>query len=178
MGTSNSLAWTSVILSLIVATIAILLGLHLCWERHARNGELPAADRKHFLLQDLRRGFGIALMAFLAIGVYVGSRLPTFVVEPRNPGVRGTVESAAGAIVQAALETHPNRRFLAVWMGVFASVVLLLGLALIDWLSTRRYAQRLRREMHRERLEILRETMQHSKSAEDGLANGRSIESL
>jgi hypothetical protein len=173
VGNSNSLAWTSLALSIAVATIALLLGLRLWWERRTRGGELPAADRKHFLLQDLRRGFGIVLMAYLAFGVYVGSRLPTFVSEPR---AGGSVDSAAGAVVQAGLETHPNRRFLAVWLGVFASVVLLLGLALIDWISTRRYAERHRREMNRERLEILRETVRHSQSADGELGNGRSME--
>lgn len=177
MGKLDSLGWTSLTLSVAVATIAVLLGLRLWWERKTRDDELPAADRKHFLLQDLRRGLGIALMTSLAIGVYVGSRLPTFVVEPVDPRLRGSAVTVAGALVQSALETHPNRRFLAVWMGVFASVVLLLGLALIDWISTRRYAERHRRAMNRERLELLRETIRLSHSREDDLGNGRHPES-
>jgi hypothetical protein len=177
MGKLDSLGCTSLILSVAVAMIAALLGLRLWWEHKTRDDQLPAPDRKHFLLQDLRRGLGIALMAFLALGVYAGSRLPTFVVEPGDPRLRGPAATVAGAVVQSALETHPNRRFLAVWMGVFASVVLLLGLALIDWISTRRYAERHRREMSRERLEILRETIRQTHSREDGLGNGRRLES-
>jgi hypothetical protein len=173
MGKSDVLGWTSIILAFAVATIAALLAVRLRWECQTRDDELDPADRKHFVLQDLRRGFGIALMALLAVGIYVGSRLPTFVVEPVSPRLPGVAVTAAGALVQSALETHPNRRFLAVWMGVFASVVVLLGLAMLDWISTRRYAVRHRREMNRQRLELLRETIRHSRAREDGLGNGR-----
>jgi hypothetical protein len=178
MGNTNSLDWMSLTLSIAVGSIALLLALRVWWERKTRDDELPAVDRKHFFVQDLRRGFGIVLMALLACGVYIGSRLPIFVAVPRDSRLRGSADSVAGALIQAALETHPNRRFLAVWMGVFGSIVLLLGLAMIDWISTRRYAQRHRREMDRERFEILRDTIRHAHAAEDGMANGRSMESI
>jgi hypothetical protein len=170
VGSLNSLAWTSLALAAVVAMCALLLGLGLWWERRTRDGSLPDADRRHFLLQDLRRAFGILLMGYLALGVYVGSRLPLFVLEPKDPGDAGPVDVAAGAVIAPALEAHPNRRFLAIWLGVFTSIVLLLGLAMIDWMSTRRYAQRHRREMNQERLEILRETFRHSQAAEDARA--------
>lgn len=174
MGPSNSLAWTSLALSLFVAAVAALLGLHLWWERRTRDDRLADADRRHFLYQDLRRGFGLVLMAALAVGIYVGSRMATFAVVRRDTGLRDTVDVAAGAIIQAALETHPNRRFVGVWLGVFGSTVLLLALALLDWIATRRYARRHRVAILRERLEILRETLRHADTNGDGLADGRS----
>lgn len=174
MGPPITLAWTSLALSLLVATIAALLGLRLWWERRTRDDGLPDADRRHFLYQDLRRGLGILLMASLAAGVYVGSRMPTFAVEPRDPRLRESADAAAGAIVQAALVTHPNRQFVAVWLGIFGSTVLLLGLAMIDWIATRRYAHRHRQAIQHERLEILRDTLRHADTNGDGLADGRS----
>jgi hypothetical protein len=105
-------------------------------------------------------------MAYLALGIYVGSRLPTVIVKPEEPREFGPVEFTAGAAIVPALEVHPNRQFLVIWLAVFASVVLLLGLAIIDWTSTRRYADRHRRRMHEERLEILRDTMRPSQAAE------------
>lgn len=170
MGLSNSLAWASLTLSVAVGTVALLLGLRLLSERRNRTDELSVADRKHFLIQDLRRGLGIMLMAFLAVGVYAGSRLPTFVDEAGKADVKAGAGADAAHVVRDA---HPNNVFLAVWLGVFTSVVLLLGLALIDWISTRRYAQRHRREMNRERIDILRETLRHVEPADDGLGNGR-----
>ena len=167
----DSLAWTSLGLAAVIAICTLLLGLRLWWERRTRQAGLTDPDRRHFLLQDLRRAVGILLMAYLAPGIYIGSRLPPLVVEPKEPREFGPVEFTAGAAIVAAQEAHPNRRFLLIWLAVFASVALLLGLAVIDWISTRRYADRQRRAMNQERLEILRETMRHSRAAEDGRAS-------
>jgi hypothetical protein len=167
----DSLAWTSLALAAVIAICALLLGVRLWWERRTREGGLTDLDRRHFLLQDLRRAVGILFMAYLALGIYVGSRLPTFVMEPKEPREFGPVEFTAGAAMVPALEAHPNRQFLVIWLAVFASVVLLLGLAMIDWISTRRYADRQRRMMNQERLEILRETIRQSQPTEDGRAN-------
>ncbi len=145
------LASTSLALALLIAFCAILLGVHLWWERGRRESDLPDIDRKHFFHQDLRRALGILLMVLLAAGVYVGSRLPTRIIESPS-------------------EAHPNRLFLAVWMAVFASIILLLGLAVVDWISTRRYARRLRLAMNQERIEILRETFRRHDSARNGSA--------
>ena len=168
MGKSDSLGWTSLTLSIAVATIALLLGLRLWWERRIARRRTPSRRSKAFPPSGLAAWTRHRPDDFLAFGVYVGSRLPIFVVEPVDPASEVRGDGGRGA-VQSALETHPNRRFLAVWMGVFASVVLLLGLALIDWISTRRYAERHRRAMNRERLEILRETIRLSHTREDGL---------
>ena len=161
MDQSSSLGWTSLVLAIVVGLIAALLGLRLWWERADRDPNLPAADRKHFNIQDLRRAIGISLMAFVAFGVYAGSRLPTRVVSP------------APAQGETAMESHPNRHFLALWLGVLAAVVMLLALAMIDWISTRQYARRHRRELDRERFEILRDTLHQPGPGDDGLGNGR-----
>ena len=175
MGPPSSLeAWISLALSLFIASVASLLGLHLWWERRTRDDGLPAMDQKHYLYQDLRRGLGIALMVSLAAGVYVGARMSPFVVEPRDPGLRTSADLAAGAVIQAALETHPNRRFVAVWLGIFGSTVLLLGLAMMDWIATRRYARRHRQAIHQERLKIFRETLRHADTDMNGPADGHS----
>jgi hypothetical protein len=147
------LAWTSLALAVFIGISAFALVAHLWWERGKRESDLQVVERKHFLLQDLRRTFGILLMVLLAAGVYVGSRLPT-------------------SVTISALETRPNRHFLAVWLAVFASIILLLGLAVIDLISTRRYALRRRQAMNQERVDLLRETLRQARSAEDGQANG------
>jgi lysylphosphatidylglycerol synthetase-like protein (DUF2156 family) len=155
VGNANSLAWTSLVLAVVVATVALLLGLLLWWDRRTREPDLTAHDQKHFYLQDLRRALGIVVLGLLAVGVYVGSRLPTFV-------------AGAASTDHPARARHPNHAFLAVWLGVFAFIVLLLGLAMIDWISTRRYAQRRRREIHRERIEILRDAIRDSHASGNG----------
>lgn len=174
MANPNSLGWASLLLAIAVATIATLLALGLWRERRTRQAGLSDVDRKHYLVQDLRRGVGILLMALLAPGLYIGSRLPTFVLDPGDAGPVRPAEAAAGALVVTALRMHPNRQFLAVWLGVFGSIVALLALALIDWMSTRRFAGRQRREMDRERIEILVETLRYTRPGGDGLANGQS----
>src|SRR6478609_3671258 len=122
----DSLTWTSTALAAMIGICALLLGLRLWWERRTREGRLPDPDRRYFLLQDLRRAVGIVLMAYLALGIYVGSRLPTVIVKPEEPREFGPVEFTAGAAIVPALEVHPNRQFLVIWLAVFASVVLLL----------------------------------------------------
>lgn len=163
MGNANSLAWTSLALALGVSSIAVILGLLLWRERTTRDPGLGDEDRKHFLLQDIRRGFGLVLMALVAAGVYAGSRMPTFVIEPGDPT----------HLVKAARHAHPNRLFLAVWLAVFGSTVILLGLAMMDWIATRRYARRHREAINDERLELLRDTLRHPDSRENGQANSQ-----
>ena len=170
MAKPDSLAWSSVALASAIALCAVLLGLRLWWERRTREEDLAAPDQKHFMLQDLRRAIGIGLMALLALGVYYGSRLPTVEIEPMNPGAGGSLDSAAGDVILPALEVHPDRRFLAVWLAVFVGIVLLLVLAMIDWFSTRRYARRHRDAMSQARLDILRETLSRHESDRNGSA--------
>ena len=63
-----------------------------------------------------------------------------------------------GDRIPLASAVRPNRRFLVLWLAVFAIVAAVLGLALIDWISTRRYARRQRDAMIREKVDLLRET--------------------
>ena len=144
----------SLALAIFIAGCALLLGVHLWWDRGRRAHGLSASEQAHFRMQDIRRSFGILLMFLLAAGIYVGSRLPT-------------------RVIVSAHEAHPNRRFLALWLAVFASVMLLLGLAIIDWISTRRYARRQRDAMQQERVQLLGDAIRHSKPPGDGKANGQ-----
>ena len=149
------LASTSLCSALLIAFCGDPAGRPPGRERGRRESDLPDIDRKHFFHQDLRRALGILfLMVLLAAGVYVGSRLPTRIIESPS-------------------EAHPNRLFLAVSMAVFASIILLLGLAVVDWISTRRYARRLRLAMNQERIEILRETFRRHDSARNGIGGKR-----
>lgn len=149
MGGSDSLAWTSLALALAVVAIAALLGLRVWWERRTRDPGLSEPDRRHFRNQDLRRGFGVALLTFLALGVYVGSRLPAVlnVMVPPRPGP----------------ERHANPLFLALWLAVSAAVIAALVLALVDWSATQNYARRHRREIDRQRAEVLREAIRQAR---------------
>jgi hypothetical protein len=167
MPKTDSLAWTSLALSAVIVLCALLLGIRQWWEHRTRDTGLAEPERTYFFRQDFRRAVGIILMGMLALGVYVGSRLPTFVTEPRPPAEH-SVDPAVGAAIPPAVGVHPSRRFLAVWLAVFAIIVLLLGLAMIDWISTRRYARRQRRAMSLERLDILRETFRRPDPAQNG----------
>jgi membrane protein implicated in regulation of membrane protease activity len=129
---SNQLGLSSLVLSIAVASIAVALGLRQWYERRVREADLGEDDRNYFVRQDLRRVFGVVVLLILAIGVLIGSR---------------TAPQIAG---------HANLQFVAIWLVEFALIFLVLALALLDWLATRRYAQRQRRSMARERDEVLR----------------------
>jgi hypothetical protein len=147
------LAWPSLALSVFIGICALALAAHLLWERSRRGSPLPAVDRKHFLLQDLRRSVGIALMVLLGAGIYLGARQPL-------------------RVIVSATERHPNRRFLLIWLAVFATLIVLLGLAIIDWIATRRYAHRHREALNLERIKLLGDIIRRAQAAEDGQANG------
>jgi hypothetical protein len=72
-------------------------------------------------------------MLFLALGVYFGSRIP--------------IAAARG----------PNPAFIEAWLTIIALLVVLLVLALLDWVATRSYARRQRRFMARQRHQLLRD---------------------
>jgi hypothetical protein len=113
---------------------ATLLLAWLWRERRGRAVDGPE-DLKHFVNQDLRRLAGVIVMYLLAVGVYVGSRLPSRV---------------AG---------RPNLRYVATWGGILGLVAVLLALAMLDWSATRRYATRHRKAITEEGLEILRDEL-------------------
>ena len=103
--------------------------------RRQRPSELSEEDRAHFVSQEIRRSVVATAMFLLAVGIYFGSR-----IETKRDG-------------------RPNAWFIAIWLAVFALVIVLLTLALVDWVSTRRYARRQRQTILREGLQILGEEL-------------------
>jgi len=126
---------SSLILSLGVSVVAAGL---LVWHRvdlSKREVDLCPEDATYFWRQDVRRVFVVILLILLAIGIYFGSR------------------------IDHRLNGKPNPRFLVTWLAVFWLVIILTVTAMIDWLATRRYARRHRKELVREGLLILRDEM-------------------
>ncbi|MCA1686002.1 MAG: hypothetical protein LC745_08470 [Planctomycetia bacterium] len=124
--------------SILAAGLAVVVVALLYWQRTERRGRgttLSDEDRSHFDHQDIRRRVVAGVMSLLALGVYLGSRTP-----PHRDG-------------------RPNKPFFIIWLGVFALVLPLLILAMLDWLATRDYARRHRRVIVREGMEILRDEM-------------------
>ncbi len=76
---SGDLASTSLMVSMIVAGVAIALGLVQWSEFRNRDDDLTEADARDFLRRDWRRGVGVVLMLLLALGNYVGSRIPPLI---------------------------------------------------------------------------------------------------
>jgi hypothetical protein len=122
----------SLVLSSSVVLIAVLLGWKEWSDRRGRNSDLSPEDARHFGHQDTRRALGIAVLGLLAVGLFVGSRVPPKLGNKTNP------------------------QFLGIWLGVFLLILFLLGLAMIDWLAIRVFARRHRNQILRERIELLK----------------------
>ena len=150
MPPAQQTAAVSLAISIGVTFIAVALGLRQWHERRQRETDLSGLDASHFVRQDLRRGLGVVVMLLLAVGLSAGSRL-----DPRLGG-------------------KANPVFVDVWLGVFLLILILLGLAVLDWVATRLYARRHRRAMARERLEILRDEVKLHRQLDtgDGLSDG------
>ncbi len=125
-------------LSLGIGMIALFLGLSQWYEWRARDPDLPEKDRSHYRRQDLRRTAGVVLLIWLAIEIWAGSRIPH------------------------RLAQRPNPSFLFIWLGVGIKLIILLSLAMLDLLYTRRYARRQRRSMTLERLRLIRDARRQS----------------
>jgi hypothetical protein len=139
----------SLVLSAAVVLIAGFLGVRQFFDRRSREPDLSEADARHFVRQDVRRALGVGVMLLLAVGLVIGSRL-----EPRIAG-------------------RTNPRFVQVWLGVFFLIFVLLILAMLDWIATRVYARRHRREIFDERIEILRDEFRRRADRDSGKGNGR-----
>lgn len=133
----EDLASASLLISAGITLIAAFLGLRQWYEWRARERDLSDRDRSYFVRQDVRRGLGVAVMLILAAGLYFGSRIP----------------SKVGG--------HANMNFVHVWLAISGLILVMLGLALIDWISTRLYARRQHRSLASERRRILRETLRN-----------------
>lgn len=130
----QDLASASLLLSSGITLIAAFLGLRQWYEWRARDA-LNDRDRNYFFRQDVRRGLGVVVMLMLAASLYFGSRIP--------PKVAG----------------QANLTFVQVWLAIGALIIVMLGLALLDWISTRLYARRHHRDLVTERRRILREAL-------------------
>jgi len=130
----------SMVLSTFVLLVAALLAWHERRDRGQRSADLSPEDAEHFARQDGRRGFGLVILVILAVALVVGSRMPA--------------RAGAGA----------NPQFVELWLGVFALILTLLWLALADWVALRRFAGRHRKEIFRERIDLLRRDLQARKS--------------
>ncbi len=140
----------SVVLAAFVLVVAALLTWRESAERRSRTDDLSPDDGDHFARQDRRRDFGICVLGTLAAGLVIGSRL-----EPRaGPGVVGVVGVGI------------NPEFVTIWLGVVILLFLLIALAFRDWVALRRYAFRHRKEILRERIEILQDEIRRRKADE------------
>lgn len=119
------------VLAAMTGGVAAALGAWQWVEHRRRSPDIPAWDRRHFRSQNLRRCTGSLLMLLLAIGLALGNALEPNVGKKVNP------------------------TFLQVWIVVGVLLITLLGLALSDWLANRAYAQRVRRELERERIALM-----------------------
>jgi hypothetical protein len=115
-----------------VIVVAALLAVRQWYERRHRETGLSDADARHFARQDFRRAVVGVVLVLLALGVAVGSQLKHLV---------------AG---------RPNAWFLGVWLAVIGLILVVVWLALLDWIGTWLYARRHRRALIRERIEFLR----------------------
>lgn len=146
----TDIATASLVLSSIVLLLAMVLGWREWRDRLDRGEELSPEDTRHFALQDGRRLLGILVMVLLAVGLLVGSRIPTRLGNKANP------------------------QFLGIWFGVFLLIFVLLTLAMVDWIALRKFARRHRKEILRERVEILTEEKRRREALrEQGNANGK-----
>jgi hypothetical protein len=145
-------AFYGLLLAVSVLGVALALG-GWQWAAHRGHPNASAEDEAtHFARQNLRRSAGAAIMTLLAALIFVGSRI-------EHLGVNG----------------RPNPAFIVIWLTTFALVVLLLILALIDWVSIQRYARRQRSAIVREGLETLQDELRRQhRGAADG--NGRATE--
>jgi UDP-N-acetylmuramyl pentapeptide phosphotransferase/UDP-N-acetylglucosamine-1-phosphate transferase len=144
----KDIATASLVLSSFVLLVAALLGWREWVDRRDRSPELSPEDARHFGHQDRRRTLGLVVLAALAVGLVVGSRIPHKIGNQTNP------------------------QFLGIWFGVFLLISLLLFLAMIDWLALRIFARRHRSQILRERIEILKEEAARRKGLKAADGNG------
>lgn len=135
-------------LALGILLIAAFLGLRQWYERRARDLDLSVADRAHFMRQDARRGLGVAVLLAIAALAAATARLAPKVGGKGNPA------------------------FAELWLIILALIIVLLTLALIDWLATRAYARRHRQEMIRESFRGIRQEERNLTPGDDELTRG------
>ena len=114
-----------------VVAVAAYFAVRQWLDRRRRDPGLSPEDADHYARQDVRRWAGSVIMALLAVGLVVGTR----------------IDIRAG---------RPQRQlFSAVWLAEVVLLLVLPALALADWLATRRYARRHREALADERARVL-----------------------
>jgi hypothetical protein len=127
MPPANPLGFPSLVLSLLILSAAVFLEIRLRIDRRRREAAPSRADTEYYARQDVRRRRGILLMALIGLACSVG-----FWINPRA----GRDEA---------------RLVFATWVVIGALLVIMLGLALLDWAATFAYARRQRRQLAQER---------------------------
>lgn len=122
-------------LSAVLAVVVLLVAFGLTWrqrsERARRPPDVSESDRRYHRRQDRRRFRGAVVLALIGLGI----------------GVGGRINVRAGKDDRLA--------FLLIWGAVFLLLLQLLATAFLDLWSTRRYAERKRRDLASERRRTL-----------------------
>ena len=122
-------------LSLVLGSLVLAAAAFLGWRQwrdvRSRPPGLSPRDESHFARQDLRRLLGTIVLGLIAVALFLGGWVPDRV------------------------NGRANQKFIYLWAGIALMMVVLLILALLDWISTRLYVRRQRRRLTDEGLSIL-----------------------
>jgi len=113
----------------VLSVIFSFLQLH---QKRTRDEELSEEDSVHFFSQDRRRWQVTSMLTAIGVLMIVGSGFEPW-------------------------DRSSGRAWGLIWLAVSALVMIVLILAIRDWISVRSYAGRLHREFLAERLEALRQ---------------------
>jgi uncharacterized membrane protein len=152
--TEQEVAVASRALSAGLSLIATFLGLRQWYEQRARPTPLPPADAEHYARQDRRRWAGVVALGAISICALLGSRTSSRVDGKGNPA------------------------FVLIWVGVLGLILVLMVLAMTDWMATRRLALRHRKQLLRDSIDAIRRDRdgkenRPSPPAQDEGKNGR-----
>lgn len=130
-----------------VAVLSVVFAFLQWHGKRTREDELSDEDASHFFHQDRRRWQVAALLLAIGVLMILGSSF-------------GPWDRPSG------------RAWGMIWFAVSGLVMILLLLAIRDWISVRSYAGRLRREFLAERLEALREERNRLANRDRGETSG------
>jgi hypothetical protein len=127
-----------------IVLVAVFLGLWQWYDKLAREPDMDEADRDFFRRQDRRRWFGIGLMGLLAIAIFIS--------EPSELSMTPTSLKALWQIGNLCV--------------LIALIVALLVLSLFDWMGTRDFARRHRRDLAQEHTKLMLEVVRRAGSSD------------
>ena len=136
------------ILASLVAVLAGVFAYRQWVERSNRETDLSEADLDHFTRKDRRRLLGSAVLALIAVGMFVGLML---------------LSQARGNRLMARMSGY-------VWIGVCVLLCVSLILAMLDWVANRVYAVRHGRALAEERRAFFEEQIRQRSAARNGRA--------